>query len=105
MSWLIPFLRPLVPVAVDYARARIQTAQQQGVPEARDVSMEPLEMRLADAEAQVEALATVCNDLGDEMARLSAEANARIKSARTWGMLLLAWNLALTITVVVLFLR
>jgi hypothetical protein len=106
MSWLIPFLRPLVPVAVDYARARIQTAQQVRV-EAPEVSMEPLPlaMRLADAEAQVQSLTTAYNDLGEELGRLNAEANTRIKSARKWGLVLLAWNLALTVAVVVLLVR
>ena len=61
-------------------------------------------MRLADAEAQIESLATACNDLGAELARLSAEANARIKSARTWGFVLLGWDLALTVGIIVLWL-
>jgi hypothetical protein len=105
MSWLIPFLRPLVPVAVDYARARMQNAQRQPEIVAPDLPADSLQMRLLDAETEIDALANVCNDLGNELARFSAEANARIKLARTWGMLLLGWNVALTITVLVLFLR
>jgi len=104
MSWLIPFLRPLVPVAVDYARARIQTAQQTRA-EAPESSTSPLEMRLSDAEAQVQALANLCTQLSEGMNRLSTEANARIRSARRWGLALLAWNLALSVGVIVLLLK
>jgi hypothetical protein len=108
MVWraLIPFLRPLVPVAVDYARARMQNVQrEQTASVAPAESVESLEARLSDAEAQIHTLANLCNDLGNELARFSAETNARIKSARNWGLLLLAWNLALTLALLVLLLR
>jgi hypothetical protein len=83
----------------------MQTSQRQPEVVAPDPSIDSAQIRLQDAEAQIDALANVCNDLGNELSRFSAEANARIKSARTWGMILVAWNVALTITVLVLLLR
>ncbi|MGE0405842.1 MAG: hypothetical protein AB7O65_06050 [Candidatus Korobacteraceae bacterium] len=112
MVWraLLPFLKPLVPVAVDYARTRMQNPQPAGQSAASTANpslaaIESLEARLMDAEARTDALARFCQELGEQMSVLSAEANSRIRSARIWTLCLLAWNLALTAAVAILLLR
>jgi hypothetical protein len=103
MIWkvLIPFLRPLVPVAVDYARARMERAHAVPAPPPPPASTDELAERLAEAELQIEALAAAATQNANELAMLQAELNARMKAARTWAIVLLAWNVVVTALAIV----
>lgn len=108
MIWkiVLPFLRPLLPVAVDYARTRMRTVQDASERvAAAEESLGSVADRLMALESRFEAFSETCDNQGREISFLNSELDKRTRSARTWALALVAWNIALTILLAVALFR